>query len=330
MISGIFSRDSRTAFWTSTTSLRHDEVHHPAHLAGPDLRDVEAVAAPSEMQLADLLLERHLPQQRVDALLDRGRVPAGLPADRLLRQGSRSKTQDEQRSGEPQNHGSGLASWRSGRAALQDRPAWLNRCVAAAADPGRPDAETMTADAPGFCRGAGYFQGAMRRCHEHGCLPQSSMRPSASRLSCGGEENHGPAPDHRRPAFAGQAPRPAHVLRLRRFRRLDRRHLPRQRDGFRHDQAAPARRRRHHRPHPRLDHDRPAGRHAGRARADRADRHAARRWRDPRRAGRRQGRRALHALDDEHLLDRGRREPHRLALLVPALCDEGSRLHRTG
>ena len=42
---------------------------------------------------------------------------------------------------------------------------------------------------------------------------------------------------------------------------------------------------------------------ANRARADRAHRHAARRRRDPGGPGRRQGRGAVHALDDEHLFD---------------------------
>ncbi len=43
----------------------------------------------------------------------------------------------------------------------------------------------------------------------------------------------------------------------------------------------------------------------------------------------REGGRAVHAVDDEHLLDRGRRRARDEAVLVPALRDEGSRLHRS-
>ena len=39
-------------------------------------------------------------------------------------------------------------------------------------------------------------------------------------------------------------------------------------------------------------------------------------------------RRAVHALDDEHLLDRGRRRQHDEAVLVPALRDARPRVHR--
>ena len=58
------------------------------------------------------------------------------------------------------------------------------------------------------------------------------------------------------------------------------------------------------------------------------DGHAARRRRDPggARGGRR--RRAVHALDHEHLLHRGRGREFEPAVLVPALRDEGPRLHR--
>ena len=55
------------------------------------------------------------------------------------------------------------------------------------------------------------------------------------------------------------------------------------------------------------DDDRPDGGDAGGAGADRPHRHAARRRRDAGGAGGRGLRRALHALDHEHLLDRGRR-----------------------
>ncbi len=68
--------------------------------------------------------------------------------------------------------------------------------------------------------------------------------------------------------------------------------------------------------------------HAGGAGADRHARHAARRRRDPRRARRRGLRRAVHALDDEHLLDRGRGGKHQGAVLVPALRDARPRVHR--
>ena len=74
--------------------------------------------------------------------------------------------------------------------------------------------------------------------------------------------------------------------------------------------------------------DRHRRRHAGGAGADRHARHAARRRRDPRRARRRGLRRAVHALDHEHLLDRGRRREHHGAVLVPALRDARPRLHR--
>ena len=74
------------------------------------------------------------------------------------------------------------------------------------------------------------------------------------------------------------------------------------------------------------DDDRPAGGDAGGAGADRADRHAACRRRDAGGAGRRGLRRAVHAVDDEHLLDRGRRGGHDEAVLVPALRDARTRL----
>ena len=62
--------------------------------------------------------------------------------------------------------------------------------------------------------------------------------------------------------------------------------------------------------------------------AGRPARHAARRRRNsrlPRRAGRRH---SLHAEHDVDLLDRGRRRRRRQAVLVPALRDEGPRLHQ--
>src|SRR4051812_32425347 len=50
---------------------------------------------------------------------------------------------------------------------------------------------------------------------------------------------------------------------------------------------------------------------------------------DPSGPGRRQGRGAVHALDDEHLFDRGRRREHRPAVLVSALRDARPRFHRS-
>ena len=67
----------------------------------------------------------------------------------------------------------------------------------------------------------------------------------------------------------------------------------------------------HGKPQPRQHHGRPAGSDAGSDRADRADRHAACGWRDPGGAGGGEIRRAVHAVDHEHLLDRGHRRPHR-------------------
>ncbi len=69
------------------------------------------------------------------------------------------------------------------------------------------------------------------------------------------------------------------------------------------------------------------GRDAGGDRADRPDRHAARRRRDPGRARGREVRHPVHAVDDEHLLDRGHRRQHQPAVLVPALLDARPRLH---
>ena len=61
-------------------------------------------------------------------------------------------------------------------------------------------------------------------------------------------------------------------------------------------------------------------RDAGGDRADRPDRHAARRRRDPGRARGQEVRHPVHAVDHEHLLDRGRGRGHRRPpVLVPAL-----------
>ena len=134
--------------------------------------------------------------------------------------------------------------------------------------------------------------------------------------------------EHRRPARPGQAARAAHVLRLRRFGLVDRGHLPRQRERLPGHQAAPARGGEHGEPQHRDDDGRRRRGDAGRHRAGRPDRHAARRRRDPRRARRREVRHPVHAVDDEHLLDRGRRRGHQGAVLVPALRDARPRLHR--
>ena len=74
--------------------------------------------------------------------------------------------------------------------------------------------------------------------------------------------------------------------------------------------------------------DRRAGLDAGRARADRPLRHAARRRRDPRRPGGGGVRRALLPLHHVDLLDRGRGRQHEAAVLVPALRHARPRLHR--
>ena len=63
------------------------------------------------------------------------------------------------------------------------------------------------------------------------------------------------------------------------------------------------------------------------ARAHRALRDAARRRRDPGLPGGAGGRDSVHALDHVDLLDRGRGAGGRQAVLVPALRDEGPRLH---
>ena len=68
-------------------------------------------------------------------------------------------------------------------------------------------------------------------------------------------------------------------------------------------------------------------RDAGGDRADRPDRHAARRRRDPGRARGREVRHPVHAQHDEHLLDRGHRREHQGAVLVPALHAARPRLH---
>jgi len=83
---------------------RHNEVHHRAHLAAADLIDVEAFAAPREVQLANLLLERHLPEQRVDTPLDRLRLPPRLPGDGLLRRRGGSQAEQKDGNDQPQSH----------------------------------------------------------------------------------------------------------------------------------------------------------------------------------------------------------------------------------
>ena len=62
-------------------------------------------------------------------------------------------------------------------------------------------------------------------------------------------DRHARHHQHRRPARAGAEARAAHVLRLRRFRLVDREHLPRQRERLPEDQAAPARGGQHGEPH---------------------------------------------------------------------------------
>ena len=61
--------------------------------------------------------------------------------------------------------------------------------------------------------------------------------------------------------------------------------------------------------------------------AGRPHRHAACRRRDPGGQGGREVRRAVHAVDDEHLLDRRHARAHQRAVLVPALLDARPRLH---
>ncbi len=112
------------------------------------------------------------------------------------------------------------------------------------------------------------------------------------------------------------------------FRRLDRKHLPRQRDRLPAHPSAPARCRGPHQPQPRHHHGGPAGGDARGAGARRYDRHAARRRRDPGGPRRGGGRHPLHALDHEHLLHRGRGREYGQAVLVPALRHARPRLHR--
>ena len=156
---------------------------------------------------------------------------------------------------------------------------------------------------------------------------------SGARLSCGlasrgeGTDAKGYHIDRGSP-YPGRTPGAAHVLRLCRFRLVYRGHLPGQRVGLSGHQAAPAGRSGHDEPLARQHDDRPAGRNAGGPRTDGADRDAARRWRDPCCPCRRSRRRALYALDHEHLLHRGRCRAYHRPVLVPALRHAGPRLHR--
>ena len=70
----------------------------------------------------------------------------------------------------------------------------------------------------------------------------------------------------------------------------------------------------------RTHHDRPGGRDAGRDRADRPDRHAACRRRNPGRARGQEIRHSVHAFDHEHLLDRGRGRRHRTTIRSGSSC----------
>ena len=134
---------------------------------------------------------------------------------------------------------------------------------------------------------------------------------------------------HRGLAAPRQAPRAQDVLRLCRLGQLQREHLPRQRSRLRWDQAAPAGRDRFLAAVAQERDDRPRSGDAARARADGAHRHAMGERRDSRGARGGEGRRALHALDDEHLIDRGRRRGEPRALLVSALRDARPRFRAT-
>ena len=133
---------------------------------------------------------------------------------------------------------------------------------------------------------------------------------------------------HRRSAHAAQAARAEGVLRLRRSRFLCRGDAARQSRGPAANKTAPA--------HPgRCLQARHVDQHPGRALrpapdpgAGRPARHAAWRRRDsclPRGAGRGH---SFHPEHDVDLLDRGYRSGRRQAVLVPALRDEGPRLHQ--
>ncbi len=164
-------------------------------------------------------------------------------------------------------------------------------------------------------------------------LPSSLRKPlftgsSMATRPAPAQHHHAHRHLHRRPARARATTCAAHVLRLRRQRLVDREHVPRERSRLREDQAAPAGGGQHGEPHAAHAHDRRGRRDAGRARAHRPHRHAARRRRDPRGTRGRGLRRAVHVVDDEHLLDRRRRRAHAQAVLVPALCDARSRFHR--
>ena len=109
---------------------------------------------------------------------------------------------------------------------------------------------------------------------------------------------------------------------------VDRAHVSRQRERLRQDPAAPARRGEHGRPHHGDEDDRRRRADARRHRPHGHDGHAARRRRDPRREGGRGVRHSVHAVHDEHLLDRGHRRQHHGAVLVPALRDARPRVRR--
>ena len=117
------------------------------------------------------------------------------------------------------------------------------------------------------------------------------------------------------------------VLRLCRGRLLRAGDAARQPRRPRAHQAAPARARRRVAARPRHHHSRREGLASAGARAHRALRDAARRRRDPGLPGGAGGRDSVHALDHVDLLDRGRGAGGRQAVLVPALRDEGPRLH---
>ena len=132
---------------------------------------------------------------------------------------------------------------------------------------------------------------------------------------------------HRGSAVARGATCPAHVLRLRGCGLLHGADLPGEQLGLRPDQAAPARRDRRDEPNARLDDGRAARRDAGGARPDWPRRHAAPGWRDPGRARRREGRRAVHAFHHVDLFDRGRGREHGPAVLVSAQRHARPRVH---
>ena len=159
-------------------------------------------------------------------------------------------------------------------------------------------------------------------------FPSERLTRRTGTAAAGARHVHAHHDLHRGPAAGCPPQGAARLFRLRRGRLLFAGDPARQPRGPRTHQAAPARAGRRVATRPHHDHPRREGRAAARARADRAVRHAAWRRRDPRlprRAGRRHPVHALHHVD---LLDRGRGAGGRQAVLVPALRDEGPRIHQ--